>query len=488
MTRRHLATALAWALTAALAFAGTGGGGDAPSDPEPTDPAPTSSQYQLGLTNGSFADAYYEVYRCSVPSPGVYTSLVGMASTSSGSYKSSYLAHNVRLYADGYLVARSPDVEQRVSGASETNFITSLAPISVSYGVSCPKALVTTCGRAGGTRASRSTATATPSTPPTPSTDEPRPPPRSSPPRRHRRRGGGRPARPLARRRRGLAAALVAASAGAGGHGSAAASARGLRSARPRRPRQPGRAGPGGALTLALTLTDGPLDPLPVRPLVFVDGVLRADDGVLELPCGREVVWSTPPTGARHAVHWTVMPWPPVPPALAALTPRRGADALRRSRAAGAVPVGRRGAAAAGGGGAPPPTPIPSRPGRRRPGRRATTASTCSGPTATPSPRAGSGARGAAVGFRLRYLAGELGAGPLLATCLLDGRQLDAFAGRAVVAATAAAGHLLEIDGVVVVPGPGWHRLHCLLLPDVAGERPATWPRPLLAAYLWGEP
>jgi hypothetical protein len=143
MTRRHLSTALAWALTAALAFAGTGGG-DAPSDPEPTDPAPTSSQYQLGLTNGSFADAYYEVYRCSVPSPGVYTSLVGMASTSSGSYKSKYLAHNVRLYADGYLVARSPDVEQKVSWASETNFITSLAPISVSYGVSCPKALVTT--------------------------------------------------------------------------------------------------------------------------------------------------------------------------------------------------------------------------------------------------------------------------------------------------------------------------------------------------------
>ena len=142
MTRRHLATVLAWALTATLALAGTGGG--APSDPEPNDPAPTSWQYQLGVTHGSFADAYYEVYRCSVPSPGVYTSLVGMASTSSGSYKSSYLAHNVRLYADGYLVARSPDVQQWVSGASATNFITSLAPISVAYSVSCPKALVTT--------------------------------------------------------------------------------------------------------------------------------------------------------------------------------------------------------------------------------------------------------------------------------------------------------------------------------------------------------
>jgi hypothetical protein len=147
MKRPALALLLALLLATGLAFAGTGGGGDdgdAPSDPTPTDPAPTSDQYKVGLTNGSFADAYYEVYRCSDPSLAVYTNLRGMASTSSGSYKSSYLAHNVRLYADGYLVARSPDEAQKVSGASETNFITSLSPVSVGYSVSCPKALVTT--------------------------------------------------------------------------------------------------------------------------------------------------------------------------------------------------------------------------------------------------------------------------------------------------------------------------------------------------------
>lgn len=104
---------------------------------------PTASEYRIGLTNGSFADAYYEVYRCATVSPGTYTDLRGMASTSSGSHKSSYLAHNVRLYANGSLVARSPDVERSVSGASETNFITSLSPVSVSYRISCPQAFVT---------------------------------------------------------------------------------------------------------------------------------------------------------------------------------------------------------------------------------------------------------------------------------------------------------------------------------------------------------
>ena len=145
---RRGGVALAWLLAAALAFAGSGGGGgddggSTPSDPTPTDPAPTASQYRIGITNGSFADAYYDVYKCAKISVGTYTQLRGMASTSSGSYKSSYLAHNVRLYANGSLVARSPDVERRVSGASETNYVTSLTPVSVSHGVSCPQAVVT---------------------------------------------------------------------------------------------------------------------------------------------------------------------------------------------------------------------------------------------------------------------------------------------------------------------------------------------------------
>ena len=144
---RHAAPTLAWLLATVLAFGGgggDGGGSTSPGDPSPSEPAPTASEYRIGLTNGSFADAYYDVYKCSQLSLGVYTDLRAMASTSSGSYKSSYLAHNVRLYANGNLVARSPDVERSVAGASETNYITSLTPVSVSHQVSCPQAVVTT--------------------------------------------------------------------------------------------------------------------------------------------------------------------------------------------------------------------------------------------------------------------------------------------------------------------------------------------------------
>jgi hypothetical protein len=95
---------------------------------------------------------------------------------------------------------------------------------------------------------------------------------------------------------------------------------------------------------------------------------------------------------------------------------------------------------------------------------------------------------GRPVAFRLRYLAGSLGAGPVIATCLLGERQIDAFDGSPLRHAAVEAGQLLEIDGTVVVPGQGWHRLHCHLLPDPPGERPITWPRPLLGLYLWGEP
>lgn len=149
MTRRRRATTAVALLAAfALAYAGTGGGGSGsdptpPPDPTPSDPTPTATEYRIGLTSGSYADAYYEVWRCATVSPGTYTSLRGMASTSSGGYKSSYLAHNVRLYANGSLVARSPDVERSVSAPSTTNYITSLSPVSVSHSVSCPQAVVT---------------------------------------------------------------------------------------------------------------------------------------------------------------------------------------------------------------------------------------------------------------------------------------------------------------------------------------------------------
>lgn len=260
-----------------------------------------------------------------------------------------------------------------------------------------------------------------------------------------------------------------------------------------------------GHLVATLTLTDAAVASLSALPLVFVDGLAVDAGGPLALACGQEVAWSVPAGRigrVEHAVHWTVLPWPPVAPAVAALD---GGEALARyaDRA--------------------PPGLYPwsdvelLRPPRATPWPRGTNAS---GPdTSTRALAASAPARGeppsdlvddasewlvggddgrrvrlarAPVGatqrFVLRYLPGQHGGGPLVATCLLDDRQVPAFDGLPFVLVEAVAGRLVALEGAVVVPGPGWHRLQCLLLPDDAGERPITWPRPLVAAYLWGDP
>ncbi len=156
MTRRGTMRRAAWLFTAWLLVAsalaggsGGGGGDDPPDDPAPSDPGPTASQYRAELMSGSRTNAYYETYACSKLSLGTYTTAHGMATTSSSPYKSKYLAHNVRLYVNGTLVARSPDVAVTVSGASETNYITSIAPVRVSDRLSCPQAFVATIGSRG---------------------------------------------------------------------------------------------------------------------------------------------------------------------------------------------------------------------------------------------------------------------------------------------------------------------------------------------------
>ena len=252
---------------------------------------------------------------------------------------------------------------------------------------------------------------------------------------------------------------------------------------------------PDGALALTLTLTDAPVDPLHVLPAVFVDGRQLDGGGPVALACRAERAWRAPAAfaEARHAVHWTLLPWPHVPPALAALT---ADEAL--ARYAARLPPGL----------GPWADVELRRPAGALPAPRAATPAVHDDGHLGPRPLDaglvddavewlvddGSPARltrapvGASVRFRLRFLPGERGAGPVLATCLLDGRQVDAFLGRPVHPSEAVAGRLLELHGALVVPGTGWQRLHCLLLPDDAGERPHTWPRPLLAAYLWGEP
>jgi hypothetical protein len=250
----------------------------------------------------------------------------------------------------------------------------------------------------------------------------------------------------------------------------------------------------GGAVEVGVTLTAAPVGQVAVWPLLFVDGHLRDEARPLALPCGVEVVVGTPPLAARHAVHWTLLPWPPVAPGFAALHPD---DVARRaeprdppglfpwSDVATLRPPGARPAPRA----APAPTPTPD-------AARADPA----GPLdddrvllvgSDGAPFAGRWARaplGRPLPFRVRYAVGALGAGPALATCLLDERQIPAFDGEVVRAVDLVAGEVWTVDGVATLDRAGWQRLHCLLLPDDPGERPDTWPRPLLGLYLWGDP
>lgn len=149
MTRRLLAVLLL-CLLLPLAAAGGGGGGGKPApgpkkptpDPEPP-PTFSAAQYRNSVVSGSSSSASIDAWTCAVPAPGIYTIAYASASTSAG-YPSSYFAHNVRLYVNGRLEARSPDVSQVVGAAGPTNYITSIPPIEVSKRLSCPVAFVAT--------------------------------------------------------------------------------------------------------------------------------------------------------------------------------------------------------------------------------------------------------------------------------------------------------------------------------------------------------
>ena len=253
-----------------------------------------------------------------------------------------------------------------------------------------------------------------------------------------------------------------------------------------------------GDLVATLTLTDAAVASLSVLPRVFVDGLAVAAGGPLALPCGEEVTWSV--SGEQlgrvdHAVHWTVLPWPPIAPAVAALDADEALARYRHRAPPGLFPWSDVETLRP-----PGATPWPRATWTSAPG---TLAPEVSGtPTELVDDAVewvvagddGSHERlarapvGATQRFVLRYLPGRRGGGPLAATCLLDDRQVPAFDGLPFVLVEAVAGRLVALEGVVVVPGPGWHRLQCLMLPGDEGERPITWPRPLLAAYLWGDP
>jgi hypothetical protein len=141
--RLHVALLLL-ILLASIAWAGaprtSNPGTPPPPPPQPNLPSP--AEYGSNLERRSHTSAYYQVYRCSRPTLGQYTTVFGRAITDSHPHKSRYLAHNVRLFINGRLVARHPDIVHQVHGASEHNFITSIPVAEVSVEVSCPRAFI----------------------------------------------------------------------------------------------------------------------------------------------------------------------------------------------------------------------------------------------------------------------------------------------------------------------------------------------------------
>lgn len=141
------------ALTLALALAGGGGGGGSEDGGGDGGGGGGSSggrsDYDHDLRRGSYADAYYQVWRCATPRPGTYTTALAEAATDSWPSKSRYLAHNARLYLDepgsgSRQRDRSDDVVREVPDASGRNYITSLPPAVASYELSCPRAVLAT--------------------------------------------------------------------------------------------------------------------------------------------------------------------------------------------------------------------------------------------------------------------------------------------------------------------------------------------------------
>lgn len=275
-----------------------------------------------------------------------------------------------------------------------------------------------------------------------------------------------------------------------------------------------------GGLRVHLTLTDAPIAPLTALMVAFVDGVGVAAETTASgagvpaaahpviLACDAEAVWSVRLPATEAAIHWTLLPWPPVPPALAGLD----ADAAWQ-RYADRPPPGRfpwadvervRAPSEGGWPAAVDPPTVDA--------RGAEEATAIAGPAAQDGPTHDGGALhddgitwrpgpdlagldylarasvGARLRFDLRFHPSVVSAGRALAACLLDDRQVAPFAGHPTVTADFVAGRAWAIAGEVTVPAPGWHRLTCLLLPDGDAAANGTAPRPLLSAFVWGDP
>ncbi len=246
-----------------------------------------------------------------------------------------------------------------------------------------------------------------------------------------------------------------------------------------------------GTLTLTWTLFTAPVSTARMRPLVFVDGRLTVDLGPVDLPCEQEVVRQVPDLAPVASVHAVLHNWRPVPSDLVGLSFEEAVEAFTLRwppgtfapadvefwRPAGAEVLRDPSSVSASRPVRPGEVPDDRVDARSVPGMLPL--------VADPADRLVRAPVGSILPIRLTYLAPDDAF--VRATCLLDGSQVAAFDGEVTRAARLEPGLVLELTGAVPVPGPGWHRLHCLLLPDDAQPDPYVPLRPILALYVWGD-
>lgn len=252
---------------------------------------------------------------------------------------------------------------------------------------------------------------------------------------------------------------------------------------------------PDGGIDLEWRLLAAPIYPLPLQPALFLDAVAVDAGKPVELDCQEAFtlhVDAARLAAVRHAIHVTVLPHPTIPRSLLAQDPAAALAAYARALPPGIEPWADVELHAPAGA---LPWPLDRRP-------RDPTAPVV-WPTRFPdgslvpdgvsfgdfaSRRIARARVGETIPFDVTFDPSAATAGSVAITCLLDGRQIPAFDGSSVALRMLHHGEALFLPGRLRVERQGWQRLQCLMLSDEAAIGPYVWPRPLLAAYVWGDP
>jgi hypothetical protein len=257
------------------------------------------------------------------------------------------------------------------------------------------------------------------------------------------------------------------------------------------------------SFTPTFELSDAPSAPLPIQPLLFVDGALNLDHPAIKLPCRDTVRLAWHDLSVEHSLHWLFMTLPLVPERFLLTPVEKLWRDLEQLPAPGIRPMffqeiirpspsdvhaGMEEEATAA---TPPLSPDPAvqvGPGERLEldeVRWVEVEGVLEAADLTAARTIARTALGREITFELRFYVSEASVGPLLVTCLLDLEQIAPFNGRMLVPIEAHFDTTITVTGTVRAERLGWSRLQCFMLADDPElDTVAHWPRPINAAYL----